>query len=76
VKSYADLLMAKKRVSETIYANPNLSDLQKTVLMGMSVALQWASDTGGDSLQRLLDGEPLDVGKTLPVPDLTKAKRT
>ena len=40
-------------------SNPNLDDDQRILLRGMSVALQWASNDGGSSLQMLLDGEPI-----------------
>lgn len=41
-----------------------LSKDQTLLLQGMSVALCWAMDEGGDSLQRLIDGEPVAYGDT------------
>jgi len=41
--------------------NPDLHREQKTLLSGMSVALQWASGIGGSTLERLLQGEPIQT---------------
>ncbi|SRR6266852_245732 len=42
-----------------------LSEQQKILLTGMSVALQWVMDEGGATLQMLIDGEPVEAGKVL-----------
>ena len=40
-----------------------LSKEQEWLLAGMSVALCWMDDAGGDTLERLLQKEFMDVGK-------------
>ena len=40
----------------TIFAGP---PTQRTLLSGLSVALQWVCDEGGVTLQRLIDGKPI-----------------
>lgn len=40
-----------------------LSTEQRLLLSGMSVALQWVCGDGGVTLQRLYDGEPIQIGK-------------
>jgi hypothetical protein len=37
---------------------PGMSDMQKSLLAGMSVTLCWVADAGGATLQRIIDGEP------------------
>ena len=46
------------------YQRTDLSQDQRNVLMGMSVALQWVADAGGMTLQRLVDGEKMAAGRT------------
>lgn len=41
-----------------------MSTDQLTLLRGMSTALQWACEDGGKALQDLIDGRPMEVGKT------------
>lgn len=40
---------------------PGISPEQYANVTGMSVALQWACGEGGDALQRLIDGEPIQT---------------
>ena len=52
------IALGKRKLSELQIKR---HELQLACLQGMSVALQWASESGGNSLQRLIDGEELDV---------------
>lgn len=66
-RSRVEIEYARRVVNGNVI-NPDLSEQQKTLLAGMSVALQWACRDGGDALQRLLDGEPIAAGQTMPFP--------
>lgn len=59
-----DQIIAAKKCVLTNAMTPGLSKEQKACLMGMSVALNWVAESGGGStLDRLLEGEQLQLGK-------------
>ncbi len=60
MKSDTEIKQARSYIVRQLL-NPLLSRDQRTLLEGMSTALQWASDSGGSCLQRLLDGEPIEI---------------
>lgn len=63
MKTEAEIRQARSALVKRVIT-PGLSDEQRTLLQGMSVALQWACGEGGSSLQRLIDGEPIRTEET------------
>ena len=58
-----EITEARAYLVRTLVAG-SLSEDQRTLLRGMSVALQWVCGDGGSSLQRLLEGEPISAPAT------------
>jgi hypothetical protein len=58
-----------RRAVKRWYMADGLSSDQRTLLMGMSVALCWvAADVGGTTLQELVDGRPVYVASSGDLP--------
>lgn len=66
MKTKAEIDDARSKVCEALMQVKFGATAQRQValvalLNGMSVALQWVAGVGGDSLQRLLDGEEIQL---------------
>jgi hypothetical protein len=58
MKSVDDVKTARGKVVAAL-AHPKLEPRTRLMAMGMSVALQWVAEKGGDSLQQLIDGKSM-----------------
>jgi hypothetical protein len=56
MKTIEQIRDARRFITRKIIT-PGLSEKQRTLLAGMSTALQWACSEGGSTLQELLDGK-------------------
>lgn len=56
LKTSAEIEAARDAVCNQLRRR-DLTEMQRAIMSGMSVALQWVAGGGGDTLQRLLDGE-------------------
>jgi hypothetical protein len=54
-----------RRVVKKWFHTAGISRDQKTLLMGLSVALCWVAEVGGTTLQDLVDGRPMFVRDTV-----------
>lgn len=52
--------LARRKLS-ALLARQDLAHDQRATLSGMSVALQWVCGDGGDTLQRIVDDEPIEA---------------
>lgn len=52
-----DEIAKARAILTTLLAGGQLDQGQSLMLVGMSVALQWVTNEGGLTLQRLVDGE-------------------
>lgn len=68
LRTPVEILSARAQLNELV-TRPALSDQQKILFMGMSVALQWVSQDGGETMVRLLSGEPVAEGQLREVPN-------
>lgn len=73
-KTIDEIDVARTAVAASL-TKPGLSDQQKLILSGMSVALCWVAGVGGESLQRLIDGEEIEAGRKVRVPTFNPQMR-